>query len=80
MKRRQLPARLLCLTLISGFALSACGIRGDLQTPPPLWGEDIRTDAQKAEAESAKADRAKRAAQRAEKEAKKAAEALETSE
>ncbi len=75
MKRRQLPLRLISLTLIAGFALSACGIRGDLKTPPPLWGEDIRTDAQKAEVERAKAERAKRAADKAAREAKKAADA-----
>lgn len=70
MKRRQVPARLLCFTLIAGFALSACGIRGDLKTPPPLWGEDIRTEAQKAEVEKAKADRVKRKAEQTEREAK----------
>ena len=25
------------------FALSACGIRGDLERPGPIWGEDERT-------------------------------------
>jgi len=24
--------------------LSACGVRGDLERPPPVWGEDLRTD------------------------------------
>lgn len=74
MKRRQISARLISLTLIMGFALSACGIRGDLKTPPPLWGDDIRTEAQKADVERAKADRAKRAAEKAARKAKKAAE------
>lgn len=77
MKRRQLSARLLCLALITGFTLSACGIRGDLKTPPPLWGEDIRTDAQKAEVERAKAERAKRKTEQAGREAQKAAETAE---
>lgn len=79
MKRRQLPARLICLTLITGFALSACGIRGDLKTPPPLWGEDIRSDSQKADVERAKADRLKRAEEKTERDAKKAAQASEAS-
>jgi predicted small lipoprotein YifL len=30
-------------TLIAG-----CGIRGDLERPPPLWGEDLRTDEERA--------------------------------
>ena len=32
--------RALSLTLIaSAFALSACGVKGDLKTPPPMWGD-----------------------------------------
>jgi len=74
MKRRTLSIRLVSLSLIAGFALSACGIKGDLKTPPPLWGEDIRSEAQKAEVEKAKAERAQRAAEKAAQKAKKAAE------
>ncbi len=64
-KRRRFSAPALCLLLGAGIALSACGIKGDLQTPPPLWGEDIRSETQKAEAERAQAERAKRAAEKA---------------
>ena len=49
MKRRPHFNALLAATLIAGFALSACGIRGELKTPPPIWGEDNRTAEQKAE-------------------------------
>ena len=50
MKRRPNFNTLIALSLIAGFALSACGIRGDLKTPPPVWGDDNRTAEQKAEA------------------------------
>ena len=40
------------LVLITLFALSTllagCGVRGDLERPPPLWGEDLRTEAERA--------------------------------
>lgn len=32
-------AKLIAISLISAFALGACGIKGDLKTPPPLWGD-----------------------------------------
>ena len=50
MKRRLNFNALIALSLVAGFALSACGIRGDLKTPPPVWGDDNRTAEQKAEA------------------------------
>lgn len=53
MKRRTYFNALIALALTSSFALSACGIRGDLKTPPPLWGDDNRTAEQKAEAAKA---------------------------
>ena len=49
MKRRPSYNALIAATLIAGFTLSACGIRGGLKTPPPLWGEDTRTAEQEAE-------------------------------
>ncbi|MDB2437736.1 hypothetical protein N9W89_03395 [Hellea sp.] len=49
MKRRPHFHGLTAITLIAGFALSACGIRGGLKTPPPVWGADTRTAAQKEE-------------------------------
>lgn len=36
--------RLLALTLISAFALSACGVKGDLETPPPMWGDKSKSE------------------------------------
>jgi predicted small lipoprotein YifL len=45
---------LVIATLISAFALTSCGIKGDLQRPAPLWGEDNRTEAEKAGKEDAK--------------------------
>ena len=45
-------------------ALAGCGLRGDLKTPPPIFGEDKRTDEQKAEAQKAiEAQRKRRANQ-----------------
>jgi len=48
MKRRSHLNALISATLIAGFVLSACGIRGELKTPPPVWGDDNRTAEQKA--------------------------------
>ena len=30
--------------LLAALMLSACGVRGDLERPGPLWGEDERTE------------------------------------
>jgi len=49
MKRRPNFNALIALTLVASFALSACGIRGELKTPPPIWGDDNRSPEQKAE-------------------------------
>ena len=49
MKRRPHFNTFIALSLVAGFALSACGIRGELKTPPPVWGDDNRTAEQKAE-------------------------------
>ncbi len=52
--------RLLTTALISAFILSACGVKGDLQTPPPLWGDKAKQDqpvqAQDSDPESDKDD------------------------
>ncbi len=40
------------LVLGAALFLSACGIKGELQTPPPLWGDkapQVDTDKQKQE-------------------------------
>ncbi len=34
------------LLIASGLVLSACGLRGKLQTPPPMWGDDNRPEAE----------------------------------
>jgi len=31
------------LLLAAALLLSACGIKGDLETPPPIWGEKSET-------------------------------------
>ena len=31
----------------SVVVLSGCGIRGDLERPPPLWGPDERTESER---------------------------------
>jgi hypothetical protein len=43
------------LAAAAALILSGCGIRGDLERPPPLWGEGARTLAaeQPAEADAA---------------------------
>jgi len=28
--------------LVGAFVLGACGIKGDLDTPPPLWGDKTK--------------------------------------
>ena len=42
--------RTLVLVLLIAIAalVSGCGVRGDLERPPPLWGEDLRTDEERA--------------------------------
>ena len=30
-------------SVLIGIALSGCGLRGELKTPPPIWGEDLRS-------------------------------------
>ncbi len=32
------------LGLAAALVLSGCGIRGDLERPPPFWGADERSD------------------------------------
>ena len=41
-------AGVLALVLAGALTASACGIRGDLERPPPAWGEDLRTDDERA--------------------------------
>jgi predicted small lipoprotein YifL len=40
--------RLAILFLVmAALALTACGVRGSLERPPPVWGEDQRTEAER---------------------------------
>ncbi len=36
------------LTALAALLLSGCGVRGDLERPPPLWGPDERSEAERA--------------------------------
>jgi predicted small lipoprotein YifL len=38
--------RLTCVTLavLGALAVTACGLRGDLDRPPPLWGDPPEQD------------------------------------
>ena len=42
--------RLIVTTLLGVFALgtlAACGIKGELKTPPPIWGDKSKAETQK---------------------------------
>ncbi len=41
--------KLTIATLLGALILSACGIKGDLKTPPPLWGDKTQADKQSSE-------------------------------
>lgn len=36
------------LGFAAAMVLSGCGIRGDLERPPPFWGADERSDEERA--------------------------------
>ncbi|NNE57995.1 MAG: hypothetical protein HKN36_07810 [Hellea sp.] len=36
--------KIVIAALVSSFALGACGVKGELKTPPPLWGEKPKAD------------------------------------
>lgn len=38
--KKPMPTRLMFLAVLSALTLAGCGIKGDLKTPPPLWGAD----------------------------------------
>lgn len=42
---RNINLKTATLLICSGLILAACGLRGKLETPPPLWGEDNRPEA-----------------------------------
>jgi len=35
--------KLILTAIISSFALGACGVKGELKTPPPMWGDKSKT-------------------------------------
>jgi len=39
--------KILITALMSSFVLGACGVKGSLKTPPPLWGEKAKEDYRK---------------------------------
>jgi len=41
MKRR---LAVLVLTALSALSVTACGLRGDLERPPPMWGDPPAQD------------------------------------
>lgn len=44
MTRRIISYWLVALLSTSTLALTACGVKGDLETPPPLWGDKAKQD------------------------------------
>lgn len=46
--------KILITALLSSFVLGACGVKGNLKTPPPLWGEKAKQDYEKQQQEEAK--------------------------
>jgi len=49
--------KIILLSLIGALGLSACGIRGDLETPPPLWGDkDKQAEPKKTEKQEQQSD------------------------
>ena len=42
------PLTLALSGLFAVLLLTGCGIRGDLERPPPIWGPDERTPAERA--------------------------------
>jgi len=39
--------KILITALLSSFMLGACGVKGNLKTPPPLWGEQAKQNYEK---------------------------------
>lgn len=40
-KLRKNTHSLIVMALMASFGLGACGIRGSLKTPPPIWGDGV---------------------------------------
>ncbi len=46
--------KILITALLTSFMLGACGVKGNLKTPPPLWGEKAKQTYEKQQQEEAK--------------------------
>lgn len=67
------PMRTVLVLLLSLTALSACGLRGELERPVPLWGDPPNEGPN--DPRTIKAEEERQAAERAEREKREAAEA-----
>lgn len=36
--------KILALSIAASFLLGACGVKGQLKTPPPLWGDKAKQE------------------------------------
>jgi len=36
--------QIILTAILSSFALGSCGVKGELKTPPPLWGDKEKTE------------------------------------
>jgi len=36
--------KLTLAAIVSAFVLGACGVKGNLKTPPPIWGEKSKQE------------------------------------
>lgn len=45
-KTARKTSRFIAIAVIASFALSACGIKGSLKTPPPIWGDGVAAPAE----------------------------------
>ncbi len=48
---KTLPKALMALLFVGSVTLTGCGIKGDLATPPPLWG-DAKAETEQADEDS----------------------------
>ncbi len=46
--------KILITALLSSFVLGACGVKGNLKTPPPLWGDKAKQNYEKQKQEEQK--------------------------
>ena len=39
MQRSGWPVGIIAIITITALSLTGCGVKGELETPPPLWGD-----------------------------------------